>query len=49
MIIGKDERILPGTLRTAGYKTAVVGKWHIGLGDGTIDWNGKISLRACQT
>ena len=43
MIIGKGERTLPGTLRTAGYRTAVVGKWHIGLGDGTIDWNGKIS------
>ena len=43
MIIGKDEHTLPGTLRTAGYKTAVIGKWHIGLGDGTIDWNGKIS------
>ena len=43
MIIGNDERTLPSILRTAGYKTAVIGKWHIGLGDGNIDWNGKIS------
>ena len=42
MIIGPDERTLPGTLREAGYATAVIGKWHIGLGDGSIDWNGEI-------
>lgn len=42
MIINEGERTLPGTLREAGYKTAVIGKWHIGLGDGKIDWNGEI-------
>jgi arylsulfatase A-like enzyme len=42
MIIDRDERTLPGTLREAGYRTAVIGKWHIGLGDGSIDWNGDI-------
>ncbi|MEX0326491.1 MAG: arylsulfatase [Puniceicoccaceae bacterium] len=42
MIINRDERTLPGTLREAGYRTAVIGKWHIGLGDGTINWNGEI-------
>lgn len=42
MIIGKDERTLPSTLRDAGYETAVIGKWHIGLGDGNIEWNGDI-------
>lgn len=43
MIIGKEERTLPGTLREVGYKTAVIGKWHIGLGNGNIDWNGEIA------
>lgn len=42
MIINRGERTLPGTLRESGYRTAVIGKWHIGLGDGSISWNGAI-------
>lgn len=43
IIIGPEEPTLPGTLRQAGYKTGVVGKWHLGLGRDGIDWNRKIS------
>ncbi len=42
MIIGAEEKTLPAVLRRAGYATSVVGKWHIGLGGGNIDWNGDI-------
>ncbi len=30
---------VPSLLKQAGYTTALVGKWHIGLGKGDLDWN----------
>lgn len=39
LIIDKDQITLPKVMKQAGYVTGSVGKWHLGLGDGNIDWN----------
>lgn len=44
LLIPVSTATLPGMLQKAGYNTAVIGKWHLGLGDGKgADWNGKIT------
>lgn len=43
MLITPEQETLPKMLQGAGYTTAVIGKWHLGLGDGNIDWNGHIT------
>lgn len=43
MLIAETTPTLPQMLQKNGYKTAVIGKWHLGLGNGDIDWNGKIA------
>ncbi|MGM0377326.1 MAG: sulfatase family protein [Bacteroidota bacterium] len=43
-IIDPARETLPKVMERAGYRTGIVGKWHLGLGgeDGP-DWNGKVS------
>jgi len=44
LLIDPAKNTLPKMLTKAGYTTAVIGKWHLGLGSGQIDWNEHISL-----
>ena len=42
LLIQPGRATLPSILKDRGYRTAAVGKWHLGLGDGNIDWNGEV-------
>jgi arylsulfatase A-like enzyme len=42
LILDPQKASLPGLLARAGYRSTVIGKWHLGLGDGNVDWNGTI-------
>jgi arylsulfatase A-like enzyme len=42
LIIQPGRPTMAASLAQRGYATAAVGKWHLGLGSGSVDWNQKI-------
>jgi len=43
LLISTEQMTLPKMFKEQGYHTGIVGKWHLGLGDGDVDWNVKIA------
>lgn len=43
LLIDTLQITVPKLLKKEGYETAVIGKWHLGLGTGVINWNETIS------
>jgi arylsulfatase A-like enzyme len=49
LIIRPGRTTIASLLREAGYATAVIGKWHLGLGEDKVDWNGEIRPGPLET
>ncbi len=46
LLIPTDVPTWPKMMQEAGYATAAIGKWHLGMGDGNVDWNQQITPSA---
>ena len=44
LIIDPSTATLPAVLKKEGYTTGVVGKWHLGIGEGNQNWNEPLPL-----
>ena len=43
LLIDTSQMTIPKMLGAQGYHTGIVGKWHLGLGSGNVNWNEQIS------
>lgn len=43
LIIDTTQMTIPKMLKAKGYHTGIVGKWHLGLGNGNVNWNERVA------
>lgn len=43
LLIDSDQTTIADVMKISGYSTALIGKWHLGLGIDKPDWNSKLS------
>lgn len=46
LIINRNQNTLAKMLQKAGYATGAIGKWHLGMGNGNVNWNNTITPNA---
>ena len=42
LVIDEERTTIADVMKKAGYATACIGKWHLGFGEKTPDWNGAL-------
>lgn len=42
LIVDPDRTTIADVMKRAGFATACIGKWHLGFGEKTPDWNGEL-------
>jgi arylsulfatase A-like enzyme len=48
LLISEEQYTLPKMMQDAGYVTAAIGKWHLGMGAGNVNWNETVTPGANQ-
>ena len=42
LLLDVRQQTIASVMKDAGYETAIIGKWHLGFGEKTPDWNGQL-------
>jgi arylsulfatase A-like enzyme len=42
LLIDPDQTTVADVMKRAGYSTSIIGKWHLGFGEETPNWNGDL-------